>query len=602
VLGACAAQLGLLAPRLVYPDLNLAYPFVGADGRDWLANGLALAGADVRYTGRSPLVPLLLAGLDRLGGLALFPVAQQLVLCGLVLVTFRGLRRTVAPAAAAVAALALLASARLQALALEVSADPAAALLLAIALGLVLAGRRRPVAYLAAGLAGGLGALTQSAVLWLVPAAAAGALVARPPAVERWALAGGAAIFAALPLAWETLGPPGSGRHGIVGAGQWSLLAPGLANLPFYLGAALGWLGWPAALLVLGETLRSLPRLRRDPARAVVLALLAGLLLFFAVGYRWPAARFLVYAAVPASVLLAGRLDAVRSRRRLAALAAATLLLAAWPLPAGAPESAFVVWPLPTVTLDPAAPPGRRLARGPVADAWRASAVARVWHAWRHQGPVPLVDPRRFAGDHSIVYLARESTPVSRRNDVWYRLGNAARRRVKVAPGALYPPDWFGFGTLEPAGEVGDLRLLRTTLPGRDGSWVIAVDRDAPLPAAGGPAGRAAPPPAADLARAWRIAEAIAGAARPPDGLVAALADPRPEAEWLRLLPFAARTTSLFILDRLEPAVAPLFAGPADGRSLDGLVLVERRHLHWPVLVVIDPGRPPAQGPVQRTR
>jgi hypothetical protein len=588
VLAAGAVQLALLAPRLVYPDLDLAYPFAGGDGLDWLANGLALAGADVRYTGRTPLVPLLLAGLERVGALPLFPVVQQLALCALAGVTFLWLRRAVAPAAAAAAALALLASARLQALALEIGADLVAALLLAVALALVLDGGRRPLAYLGAGLAGGLSALAQSAGLGLGPAVAAGLLAARVPVRASRALAAGAAVFAALPLAWEALGPPGAGRHGIVGASQLSLLAPGPGNLPFYLGAGLGWLGWPAGVLLPWGALRALPRLRGEPARAIALTLWLGFTTFFAVAYRWPAARFVLYAAVPGSLFLAERLAAPRSRPRRLALAAAVLLMAAWPRPPSASESAFVAWPVPTVTVDPAAPPGRRLAVAPAADAWRASAIARVWTAWRDRVPVVPVDPRRFAADHSAVYLARGDLPASRRYEVQYRVGNAIRRRIKVAPAALYPARWPGFAGLAPAGEVGDVRLFRTSLPGRGGSWLIAIDRDAPLP--GDAAGGAVPAPA-DLARAWATADAIAAAARLPDGFVAALADPGPEAEWLRLLPFAARTTSLFIVDPAEPGLAALFADAPEGRPLDGLRLVERQHLHWPVLVVLDPRR-----------
>ena len=48
-------RLALLAPELIPADLNLTYPFVGGDSHDWIANGLRLAGEDVRYSGRPPL-------------------------------------------------------------------------------------------------------------------------------------------------------------------------------------------------------------------------------------------------------------------------------------------------------------------------------------------------------------------------------------------------------------------------------------------------------------------------------------------------------------------------------------------------------------------
>ena len=43
-----------LLPGLVPRDLTLAYGFVDGDSYDWITNGLRLAGADVRYSGRSP--------------------------------------------------------------------------------------------------------------------------------------------------------------------------------------------------------------------------------------------------------------------------------------------------------------------------------------------------------------------------------------------------------------------------------------------------------------------------------------------------------------------------------------------------------------------
>src|SRR5215470_13316235 len=71
----CLAVFAALAPRLLYPDLNLDYPFVDGDSHDWIANGLFFAGDDVRYSGRPPLLPLGLALFERLGCLHLWPLA-----------------------------------------------------------------------------------------------------------------------------------------------------------------------------------------------------------------------------------------------------------------------------------------------------------------------------------------------------------------------------------------------------------------------------------------------------------------------------------------------------------------------------------------------
>jgi len=73
----CLASLGFFARVLVYPDLNLDYPFPGEDGLDWISNGLWWAGIDVRYTVRPPLLPWILAGLYRAGLLGGFSVLAR---------------------------------------------------------------------------------------------------------------------------------------------------------------------------------------------------------------------------------------------------------------------------------------------------------------------------------------------------------------------------------------------------------------------------------------------------------------------------------------------------------------------------------------------
>jgi hypothetical protein len=70
-------RLALLAPGLVPADLNLTYPFMDGDSWEWIANGLRLAGEDVRYSGRAPLLPLAVALLHRLSALSWLPVLLQ---------------------------------------------------------------------------------------------------------------------------------------------------------------------------------------------------------------------------------------------------------------------------------------------------------------------------------------------------------------------------------------------------------------------------------------------------------------------------------------------------------------------------------------------
>src|SRR5688572_5277265 len=71
---AVLLHLGLTVPRLVYPDLNLDYPFLDGDSHDWIAHALHFEGYDVRASGRSPLLPLTLAVLDRVSAESWLPV------------------------------------------------------------------------------------------------------------------------------------------------------------------------------------------------------------------------------------------------------------------------------------------------------------------------------------------------------------------------------------------------------------------------------------------------------------------------------------------------------------------------------------------------
>src|SRR5258708_6051066 len=127
----CLGSFAALAPHLVYPDLNLDYPFVDGASHDWIANGLFFAGDDVRSPGRPPLLPLMLALLDRLGLLRWWPLLGLAFFLATV-VGFYTLAARLFPAAAAfAAALLLLADYSLQGLAHDLmAAVPASCLLL----------------------------------------------------------------------------------------------------------------------------------------------------------------------------------------------------------------------------------------------------------------------------------------------------------------------------------------------------------------------------------------------------------------------------------------------------------------------------------------
>jgi 4-amino-4-deoxy-L-arabinose transferase-like glycosyltransferase len=406
----CLAAFAALAPHLVYPDLNLDYPFVDGDSHDWIANGLFIAGHDVRYSGRPPLLPLALALLDRLGLLPWWPVLGLALFLATV-VAFYTLAARLFPAAAAfAAALLLLADYSLQGLALDLMADvPASCLLLWSARAFLLAraagasgsagasradlpgdgesvGRTeeaardaadvsRPRRYVWSGLLAGLSALTQPMAL-LLPLAAGVTLAARRrrDLATRWPWIGAALAFGCTGL-WMAVRRIAFASHGDVLLNHRRLLGFHLSAVLFYAGSLASLLGIPACLLLAaGIVLAGFRAWRgRDPEQAAAslfnLLLFAGLLGFVVFFYLWDAKRLVVYAVWPAGLLIAEALSPLARMKRLAGrlcfmtVSALAIGGAALPLPEPAHDATWAtVSPLPPlaahldISAGPAAP------------------------------------------------------------------------------------------------------------------------------------------------------------------------------------------------------------------------------------------------------
>ncbi len=389
----CGVSFAALAPHLLYPDLNLDYPFVDGDSHDWIANGLFFTGADVRYSGRAPLLPLALAALETLGLLPWWPLLGLLLFLATV-VGFYTLAETLFPPAAAfAAALLLLLGYSLQGLAVNVMADVPASCLMLWSLRAFLTARCAPAGgaaearrYAWSGLLAGLAGLTQMIGL-AVPLAGALTLAARRrrDLVCLWPWLGAFLAFACAE-GWNLVRRFAFAARGDTLESKSILVGFHLSSLPYCLWSLLSLLGLPACLLLAaGIGLAAARACRRqapgatcpepaNPAAAVaagtagtasrrgfdaaaalmILLLFAGTCGFFAFLWRYNAKRFLVFAAWPAALLIAAALAPLaRSRRpagRLAFAAAAVLAVAAAALPL--PEPAYdptwaALWPLP---------------------------------------------------------------------------------------------------------------------------------------------------------------------------------------------------------------------------------------------------------------
>lgn len=79
---------------LIFPDLNLSYPYMAPDSYDWIANGLYYTGFDVHFTLlRPPGLPIVIALLEKIKLLPFLPLLNQLILFGILLTTYQILTR-----------------------------------------------------------------------------------------------------------------------------------------------------------------------------------------------------------------------------------------------------------------------------------------------------------------------------------------------------------------------------------------------------------------------------------------------------------------------------------------------------------------------------
>lgn len=571
LLGLCLLHLVLLVPALVYPDLNLDYPFMDGDSHDWIAAGLHLAGSEVRDPGRSPLLPVVIALLERLGALSWLPVVLQLLFHGTVL-AFYGLAARQGRGAAFAVALALLLNHSLHGISLQVMADvPAACLLFLAGRGFIL---RR---YVASGLWGGLSALAQSAAVLAVVPAALTVLLHRRRDLRSAGLWAGAFLFVALQGLWLAVRVVLSGSAGNLTVQHWSLIHPGADSVLFYLYSLASLVGLPGALLLAAGLVLAAREARRDADQLFWLTLFGVLALFFVFVYDFDAKRFLVYLIWPAGLLLAGSLSHLRRGPGFAAAAGLLIAGSVFPLPGTGNDPSWVgLWPLPPVyaqapltgkpTGSPVLQPsGITLRTFPAADLPRFSNLGRVWSARRAWAAVPRprrLDPARVAADRTALFLALKASDGGGRYRTWTRLGNALRKRVQVVPASWLEP-WEEFLAIEPVGVIEpDYAVFRVRLPAAPGSWLLVTLADSPLrqelaALAGRPPRPAPPELRRALARAGEVRRGIPESA----AMVALLPGRDP---FLFYLPFLVERHDLFVIEPgEEPAVrARIAAAP----------------------------------------
>lgn len=590
--GLVGAHFLLLSRLLIYPDPILNYPFMGGDSHDWLANGLFLAGHDVRFSARPPLLPLAIAGLYGLSALHLLPVLLQLLVHLTALGLYRLLRRDYAAFLAWPIALAWLLNGVWQKLSLELMADvPAACLLAWSVFSWRRSGSRQP-GYLLAGIFGGLSAVTQQVALLLPAAVLVTLLGFRRADLRSWRFLAGALLFLAPTGGWLIYKELAVGTVGDVLNRNWSLLRFHTDSLGTYAYAGLAFVGLPAAAAILLGVFSFARRARREPWCAFVLSLTAVILAFFVFFYDYDSLRFLAYVFPLSAVLAAEGLSRLRSRAATASAAMVVLLWALLPLPGPrADPTRIVLWPAPLTYLKAAATTaGTGSSR---IDPFAVEFEVRPATTWIRHNVYGLaarlrrrplepraLSPETFKDDHWAVYFYDDPAYAGRRLGAIPKLGNLLLKRAQYLPYSAFGAAWQRLG-LSRLGALDGVALYRARVPGLAGTWIVAVPagsgadqelRGSPRePAAAG----------AEIAKAQQVAALIGSK---PTVIFAPAQGLEP---WQTYLPFLIATTRFFVIEpEREPGTRRMLGEGRGQVRVDDVVLVEHRLFGWSWIVL----------------
>ncbi len=330
-----AGGLGVLPVLrgLLVADLNWCYPYMTADSYDWISNALFWSGKPVLPSLRPPGLPLVIAGLSKIGLLVLLPVVSFLFLGLSTALLYVLLRERHGPWIAATASWFFFANDTVQDLAKYVLSETyAMPLLILAALAFVRAGRDLRW-YPVMGAALGVGFLFSYAAFPAGVGLALAVLAVRAEDVRSRELWKGALAAAVIALGWFAVriwfhhAHPDAPRHDFE-----ALVHPTLSNLGSYAFSGVALLGllilplyaWGGLRLLTGDAAS-----RRYRAAPLFAAL--SILVFVLFLYDWADRRFLVYVLPFLTCALAEGLEDVRTyaaRGRLAAAASAAFFAA----------------------------------------------------------------------------------------------------------------------------------------------------------------------------------------------------------------------------------------------------------------------------------
>jgi len=281
---------------LIYPDLNLTYPFLAPDSYDWIANGLHYEGYDVNFSLRPPGLPLLIAILDSAGIVTLLPVLNQLILLGLFIIAHRILAARFDRVAAMLVTVAIFFNFFLQNISLYILADLYAVFFILAGYASYAGAADNQRKYIVASACWSISFLFQYAVVCVVPAALIHFLFFRRKIAPRIALL---ALIPPIALVggWMLYKRICFGSFLYSGVQHVELLKLHFTSVLFYLVNTISVLSVPLfLLLLLGVALWIARGGERQSDFLMLNAFLAiGWCVFWVMLYTWNDRRFILY-------------------------------------------------------------------------------------------------------------------------------------------------------------------------------------------------------------------------------------------------------------------------------------------------------------------
>jgi hypothetical protein len=321
----CTVNFLFFSMFLLYPNLILDYPFVGGDTYDWLANGYFMAGHDVRYSVRPPLLPLLMALLLIFSSLPLLPVIIQLTVHVTAVLFYVFVSKRTTKFIAFITTVALLFNYSFQNMSLEIMADVLAASFLILAVIIFFKTRKSKHCYISAGAFGGLSAVTQQAALLLPLAVAVSVFFSRREDYKNIWFYAGACAFMAFPAFWFLYKYMAFNTFGDVLVWHFNIVNFHMDSLGHYAYSFFSLFGFAGSVLILLGIFFALKR-RHFFEEQFLLLLFASILFFFVFVYDYDDKRFLVYIFWLGGIFIAEALS--RFNNRFILCSVAVLLLA----------------------------------------------------------------------------------------------------------------------------------------------------------------------------------------------------------------------------------------------------------------------------------